>query len=101
MSKAISRAANAILDGFDGVMDALGKTRIPRSRPGQRDTAIKYAHAVFNTLRTDEAVERVARGMCRLEWPDDGDCQYHWENFADQWYRVRARAAIAALLEEA
>ncbi|WP_181275992.1 hypothetical protein [Brevibacterium oceani] len=50
-------------------------------------------------LRTDEAVERVARGICRRNWPKDLDYEYYWRRYGDD-FQSDARAAITALLEQ-
>ena len=49
-------------------------------------------------LRTDEAIELVARGILYSEFPgDEENCDYHWKFFSDH-YLKQARTAITALL---
>lgn len=50
-------------------------------------------------LRTDEAVERVARGICRRNWPKNEDFVHYWHWYCDD-FRADASAAIDALLGE-
>lgn len=50
-------------------------------------------------LRTDEAVDLVARGICRRNWPKDSDFEYYWRRYGDD-FRADARAAITELLGE-
>lgn len=57
------------------------------------------AQAIIDELRTDEAIERVARGICRRNWPKNDDFVHYWHWYSDD-FRADARAAITALLGE-
>lgn len=52
-----------------------------------------------SSLRTDEAVERVARGICRRNWPKNEDFVHYWRWYCDD-FRADASAAIDALRGE-
>lgn len=61
---------------------------------GQFEDGAKWQRS---SLRTDEAVERVAQGICRRNWPKDSDFEHYWRRYGDD-FRADARAAITALL---
>lgn len=50
-------------------------------------------------LRTGEAIERVARAICRRNWPKNEDFKYYWMRYGDD-FRADARSATDALLGE-
>lgn len=68
-------------------------------RHGKRGAYVLGAKWQRGQLRTDEAVERVARAICRRNWPDDEDFKHYWLRYGDD-FRDDARAAIDALLGE-